>query len=41
MQERAFLLNGALRIEGIPGAGTTLTLRIPLSRSSPPPLDSR
>jgi len=41
MQERALLLNGELKIEGIPGAGTTLTLRIPLSRSSPPSLDSR
>jgi PAS domain S-box-containing protein len=30
MQERAFLLNGDLKIEGAPGAGTTLTLTIPL-----------
>jgi PAS domain S-box-containing protein len=30
MQERALLLNGELRIEGVPGGGTTLTLRIPL-----------
>ena len=31
MQERAFLLNGELRIKSVPGGGTTLTLRIPLS----------
>jgi signal transduction histidine kinase len=30
MQERALLLSGELKIEGVPGAGTTLTLRIPL-----------
>ncbi len=30
MQERALLLNGDLKIEGAPGAGTTLTLTIPL-----------
>ena len=30
MQERALLLNGELRIAGVPGRGTTLTLRIPL-----------
>jgi len=30
MQERALLLNGELRIEGVPDGGTTLTLRIPL-----------
>jgi signal transduction histidine kinase len=33
MQERALLLNGDLKIEGVPGAGTTMTLTIPLSRS--------
>ena len=32
MQERALLLNGDLKIEGVPGAGTTLTLTIPLPR---------
>ena len=32
MQERALLLNGDLKIEGAPGAGTTLTLTIPLPR---------
>ena len=41
MQERALLLNGELKIEGVLGAGTTLTLRIPLPRLSPPPLDSQ
>jgi PAS domain S-box-containing protein len=41
MQERALLLNGHLKIEGIPGAGTTLTLRIPFARLSTPPLDSK
>src|SRR5580692_1883827 len=30
MQERALLLNGELKVEGVPGAGTTMTLRIPL-----------
>jgi PAS domain S-box-containing protein len=39
MSERALLLDGELKVEGIPGAGTTLTLRIPLLRSAPPPLD--
>lgn len=32
MQERAFLLNGEFRIEGVPGSGTKVTLRIPLPR---------
>ena len=40
MQERAFLLNGELNIDSIPGTGTTLTLRIPLPRLTPPQLDS-
>lgn len=30
MQERALLLNGDLKTEGVPGAGTTVTLTIPL-----------
>ena len=30
MQERALMLNGELDITGVPGLGTTLTLRIPL-----------
>jgi PAS domain S-box-containing protein len=30
MQERALLLRGEVRIEGIPGSGTTMILRIPL-----------
>src|SRR5215472_443772 len=30
MRERALLLDGDLRIEGLPGSGTTVTLRIPL-----------
>jgi PAS domain S-box-containing protein len=33
MQERALLLHGDLRIEGAPGAGTTMTLTIPLPRA--------
>jgi signal transduction histidine kinase len=36
MQERALLLNGELKIEGIPGSGTTMRLRIPLPSSSLP-----
>jgi signal transduction histidine kinase len=31
MQERALLLDGELKIEAVPGSGTTLTLRIPLA----------
>jgi len=41
MQERALLLNGELKVEGVPGAGTTMTLRIPLLPTTPPKLDSR
>jgi len=41
MQERALLLNGELKVEGVPGAGTTMTLRIPLLPSTLPKLDSR
>jgi len=41
MQERALLLNGDLRIEGVPGAGTNMTLRIPLPTSTPPMHDSK
>jgi PAS domain S-box-containing protein len=33
MQERAFLLGGELSVVGRPGAGTTVTVRIPLSTS--------
>jgi PAS domain S-box-containing protein len=33
MQERALLLHGDLKFEGVAGAGTTMTLTIPLSRS--------
>jgi signal transduction histidine kinase len=32
MQERALLLNGEFKIEGVPGSGTKVTLRIPLPR---------
>jgi two-component system, NarL family, sensor histidine kinase UhpB len=41
MQERALLLNGELRVESTPGAGTTMTLRIPLPPSTLPEQDSR
>ena len=41
MQERALLLKGELKVEGIPGAGTTMTMRIPLLTTTPPKLDSR
>lgn len=30
MQERALMLNGNFKIEGVPGTGTTMTLSIPL-----------
>ncbi|HYY72511.1 MAG TPA: PAS domain S-box protein [Candidatus Bathyarchaeia archaeon] len=36
MQERALLLQGEVRIEGVPGSGTTMILRIPLSPSVQP-----
>jgi PAS domain S-box-containing protein len=39
MQERALLLNGELKLEGVPGAGTTMTLRIPLPPANPPKPD--
>jgi PAS domain S-box-containing protein len=32
MQERALMFNGDVKIEGAPGAGTTMTLTIPLPR---------
>ena len=41
MQERALLLNGELKVEGVPGTGTTMTLRIPLPPSAGPRQDSR
>jgi signal transduction histidine kinase len=40
MQERAVVLNGKLRIEGVLGSGTTVTLRIPLPLSSLPRKES-
>ena len=33
MQERALLLNGEFKAEGVPGSGTTMTLTIPLAPS--------
>jgi PAS domain S-box-containing protein len=36
MRERALLLDGELKIEGAPGSGTTMTLRIPLPRANLP-----
>ena len=33
MQERALLLNGDFKTEGVPGSGTTMTLTIPLAPS--------
>jgi PAS domain S-box-containing protein len=36
MQERALLLNGELKVEGVPGAGTTIALRIALPPPTPP-----
>jgi signal transduction histidine kinase len=41
MQERALLLNGELQVEGVPGTGTTLTLRIPFPPPVPPSHESR
>ncbi len=40
MQERAHLLNGEVSIEGIPGSGTTLILRIPVLPPAQPRQDS-
>src|SRR5258707_967229 len=40
MQERAVVLNGELKIEGVVGSGTTMTLRIPLPRLSLPRQES-
>ncbi len=40
MQERAVVLNGELKIEGVVGSGTTMTLRIPLPRLSLPRKES-
>ena len=40
MQERALLLNGDLKIDGVLGSGTTMTLRIPLPRSILPRKES-
>ncbi len=41
MQERAHLLQGEISIEGIPGSGTTMILRIPLLPSALHPQDKR
>jgi signal transduction histidine kinase len=41
MQERALVLNGELKVEGVPGVGTTMILKIPLLSTTPPKLDSR
>jgi signal transduction histidine kinase len=41
MQERALLLNGEFKVDGVPGAGTTVTLRIPLAPSTLPRQDSK
>jgi len=41
MQERALLLNGELNVEGVPGVGTTMTLRIPLTPATLPRRDLR
>src|SRR5437660_1877004 len=41
MHERALLLNGELKVESVPGTGTTLTLRIPLPPSTLPNQDLR
>jgi PAS domain S-box-containing protein len=41
MQERALLLNGEIKIEGEPGAGTNMKLRIPFTSSTLPKQDSR
>jgi PAS domain S-box-containing protein len=41
MRERALLLNGELKMEGAPGDGTTLTLRIPIASPALPSLDEK
>src|SRR6267143_1002457 len=40
MQARAVVLNGEIKIEGVVGSGTTMTLRIPLPRLSLPRKES-
>jgi signal transduction histidine kinase len=39
MRERAMLIGGEITLQGAPGQGTTMTLRVPLERSreAPPP----
>ena len=39
MQERALLLNGEVKIKGVPGSGTTMMLRIPLQPPALPRQD--
>jgi PAS domain S-box-containing protein len=41
MQERALLLNGEIKVESSPGQGTTMSLRIPLSSTTPPAHESK
>jgi signal transduction histidine kinase len=41
MEERSQAINARLRVESAPGAGTTLTLRLPLANSTAIPLHSQ
>jgi signal transduction histidine kinase len=35
MRERAMLIGGEIALQGAPGKGTTMTLRVPLDRQPP------
>jgi signal transduction histidine kinase len=35
MRERAMLIGGEITLQGTPGKGTTMTLRVPLERQLP------
>jgi signal transduction histidine kinase len=38
MRERAMLIGGEITLQGVPGKGTTMTLRVPMNRQLPTPV---